>query len=120
MERAMELLRPGMLPSKIFHETITAVEKSGLKDYTKMANFVGHGIGIEARDYPILTRTQKALSPFLPGSYDLPVEENMVISVEVPYVRELGLRGFQVEYTLLVTKNGCEKLYPHERELVVR
>jgi Xaa-Pro aminopeptidase len=44
----------------------------------------------------------------------------MVISIEVPYVRELGLGGFQIEYTLLVTKDGCEKLYPHERELVIR
>jgi hypothetical protein len=25
-----------------------------------------------------------------------------------------------VEYTLLVTKDGCENLYPHHRELVVR
>lgn len=120
MEKAMELLHPGILPSKLFQETITAVERSGLRDYTKMANFVGHGIGIEARDYPILTRPQKAFSPFLPGSYDLPIEENMVISIEVPYVRELGLGGFQIEYTLLVTKDGCEKLYPHERELVIR
>jgi Xaa-Pro dipeptidase len=120
MEKAMELLRPGVLPSRLFRETVAEVEKAGLKDYSKMANFVGHGIGIEARDYPILTPPQRAVSPFLPGSYDLPFEENMVISVEVPYVRELGLGGFQIEYTLLVTKNGCEKLYPHERELVVR
>jgi hypothetical protein len=26
--------------------------------------------------------------------------------------------GFQVEYTLLVTKTGCQKLYPHTRELL--
>jgi Xaa-Pro aminopeptidase len=43
----------------------------------------------------------------------------MVINIEVPY-GELGLGGFQVEYTLRVRKDGCEKLYPHERELVVR
>jgi Xaa-Pro aminopeptidase len=52
----------------------------------------GHGIGIEARDCPIFTKPMKARSPFLPGTYDLPVEEGMVISIEVPY-GELGLGG---------------------------
>jgi Xaa-Pro aminopeptidase len=119
MERSMELLRPGALPSKIFTETVAAVEKAGLKDYAKVAHFCGHGIGIESRDYPIFTHPVKATSPFLPGSYDLPMEENMVINIEVPY-SELGLGGFQIEYTLLVKKDGCEKLYPHNRELVIR
>lgn len=119
IERSMELLRPGAIPSALFQEVVAAVEKAGLKDYSKLAHFCGHGIGIEARDYPIFTKPVKATSPFLPGTYDLPVEEGMVISIEVPYA-ELGLGGFQVEYTLLVKKDGCEKLYPHERELVVR
>jgi len=119
MEKAMETLRPGAIPSKIFEESVATAEKAGLKDYSKQAFFVGHGIGIEARDYPIFTRPVKATSPFLPGSYDVPIEENMVISIEVPY-KELGLGGFQIEYTLLVKKDGCEKLYPHIRELVIR
>ncbi|MBI5969446.1 MAG: aminopeptidase P family protein [Deltaproteobacteria bacterium] len=119
MEKAMELLRPRAIPSKLFEEEAKAVEKAGLKNYTKLAHFCGHGIGIEARDYPIFTKPMKATSPFLPGTYDLPVEEGMVISIEVPY-GELGLGGFQVEYTLLVKRDGCEKLYPHTRELVVR
>jgi Xaa-Pro aminopeptidase len=119
MEKAMELLKPGAIPSKLFEKTAATVEKAGIRDYTKLAHFCGHGIGIEARDYPIFTKPLKATSPFLPGTYDLPVEEGMVINIEVPY-GELGLGGFQVEYTLLVRKDGCEKLYPHERELVVR
>jgi len=119
MEKAMELLKPGAIPSKLFEQTAATVEKAGIRDYTKLAHFCGHGIGIEARDYPIFTKPMQATSPFLPGTYDLQVEEGMVISIEVPY-GELGLGGFQIEYTLLVRKDGCEKLYPHERELVVR
>ena len=53
MEKAMELLRPGAIPSKLFEETIATVERAGIKDYTKYIHFCGHGIGIEARDYPI-------------------------------------------------------------------
>ncbi len=119
MERALELLRPGVIPSKLFEEVTKAVEKAGLKDYSRLATFCGHGIGIEARDYPIFTKPMKATSPFLPGTYDLPVEEGAVINIEVPY-SELGLGGFQIEYTVLVNKGGCEKLYSHTRELVVR
>ena len=83
-----------------------------------MASFCGHGIGIEARDYPIFANPVKASSPFLPGTYDLPVEENMTGNIEVPY-DELGLGGFQIEYTLLAKKDGCERLFPPERKLVV-
>ncbi len=119
IERAMELLKPGAIPSRIFEETSAAVVKAGIKDFPKFAFFCGHGIGLEARDYPIFTKPVKATSPFFPGTYDLPVEEGMVVCIEVPY-GELGLGGFQVEYTLLVKKDGCEKLYPHTRELVVR
>lgn len=119
IEKAMELLKPGAIPSKLFEEAALAVEKAGIRDYSKWIHFCGHGIGIEARDYPIFTKPIKAKSPFLPGTYDLPIEEGMVISLELPY-GELGLGGFQVEYTLLVNKDGCEKLYPHIRELVVR
>ncbi len=114
MERAMELLKPGAKPSKIFEETVAAVEKAGIKDYSKFSEFCGHGIGIEARDYPIFRKPVKAISPFLPGTYDVPVEEGMVVCIEVPY-REMGL-GIQVEYTLLVKRDGCEKLFPHTRE----
>ncbi|MCX5914897.1 MAG: Xaa-Pro peptidase family protein [Deltaproteobacteria bacterium] len=118
MNKAMELLRPGAIPSKIFQEVVSTVAKAGLKDYPRVATFCGHGIGIEARDYPIFTNPVKATSPFLPGTYDLPIEENMVVNIEVPY-DELGLGGFQIEYTLLVKKDGCEKLFPHDRELMV-
>jgi len=120
MEKALELLRPGTLPSALYAQVTAAVEKAGITDYARQSYFCGHGIGIEARDYPIFAKPMKARSPFLPGgTYDLPVEKDMVISIEVPYY-ELGLGGLQVEYTLLVTKDGCENLYPHHRELVVR
>ena len=113
------MIRPGAIPSEIFRAVVAAVEKAGLRDYSKQATFCGHGIGLEARDYPIFTKPKKATSPFLPGTYDLPLEQDMVISIEVPYL-ELGLGGFQIEYTLLVKKDGYEIFYPHTRELVVR
>ncbi len=119
MERAMELLRPGAIPSRLYQDVVATVAKAGLKDYPRVSTFCGHGIGIEARDYPVFTNPVKASNPFLPGTYDLPIEENMVVNIEVPY-DELGLGGFQIEYTLLVKKDGCEKLFPHDRELFAR
>jgi Xaa-Pro aminopeptidase len=50
---------------------------------------------------------------------EVPVEEGMVIRSEFPYA-ELGVGGFQIEYILLVEKDGYKKRYPHTGELVVR
>lgn len=116
MERILELIRPGALPSIILEAAVARVEQAGLDNFSRSCFFCGHGIGLEARDYPIFTKPVKTNAPFLPGTLDLPLEENMVISVELPY-GELGLGGFQIEYTLLVTSSGAEKLYPHSREL---
>ena len=58
MERALELLRPGALPSKIFQEVVSAVEKAGLKDYSRLAEFCGHGSG------RITQKTMKAIADY--------------------------------------------------------
>ncbi|HJD97544.1 Xaa-Pro peptidase family protein [Mailhella massiliensis] len=116
MERIFELLRPGALPSVLLREAVARVEQAGLDNFSRSCFFCGHGIGLEARDYPTFTRPVTTDAPFLPGTLDLPLEENMVVSVELPY-GELGLGGFQIEYTLLITSTGAEKLYPHSREL---
>ena len=42
----------------------------------------------------------------------------MVINIEIPYY-EMGYGGFQLEYTMVVTKSGYEFLIPVERNLLV-
>ncbi len=116
MERIWELLKPGALPSDILREAVKKVEASGVPQFGKYSFFCGHGVGLQARDLPMFVPPAPSDNRFIPA--ELPLEENTVVSVEVPY-GELGLGGFQIEYTMLITRTGCEKLYPHERELVI-
>ena len=119
MDAAMNLLRPGAKASDVYASVVSAVEKSGLPHFGEYSTFCGHGIGIEARDYPIFVPPMKTDNPFLPGSYDIPLEKDMVVNIEVPY-RETGVGGFQIEYSFRITATGCELLIPQKRELEIR
>jgi Xaa-Pro aminopeptidase len=68
---------------------------------------VGHGIGIEVYDPPLLA----------PTSDDV-LEEGMVVNVETPYY-ELGFGGVQVEDTVVVTADGYRLLTQCDRGLFV-
>ena len=81
-------------------------------------DFVGHTIGIEAREFPFeFAAPKKLASPFLPETTDVPLEENMMINVEVALV-ELGFGGIQIEHTLLVTQSGFKFITVEKRESV--
>ncbi|MGH7888171.1 MAG: M24 family metallopeptidase, partial [Candidatus Binatia bacterium] len=91
--------------------------KAGGVDQHK--DFVGHTIGIEAREFPFEFAAPKKLSsPFLPDSTDVPLQEKMMINVEVALI-EMGYGGIQIEHTLLVTKDGFEFITAGKRELLV-
>ena len=80
--------------------------------------FVGHTIGIEAREFPFeFTAPKKLSSAFLPETSDVPLQENMVINVEVALV-ELGMGGIQIEHTLRIKKNGFEFMTAEPRDLI--
>lgn len=70
---------------------------------------VGHGIGVEARDLPLLAAAQPGLPRFLPDRDDLALAEGMVLNVEVPY-GVLGEHGYQHEVTFVVEHGGTRLL----------
>lgn len=104
-DRAFSLIRPGARASDIFHEAVKAVREKGIPHYKR--GHVGHGIGIECYDIPVLN----------PAS-DHILEEGMVVNVETPYY-ELGFGGLQVEDTLAVTRDGYRLLTQCQRGLFV-
>ncbi len=106
MEAALEKARPGATYADLFNAAVGAVEAKGIKNYDKLRSDCGHGIGIEAR-HPNVSRDNT-----------VPLEENMVVNVEVPYY-EVGYGGVQKEYSLLITRNGFELLVPLERKMIV-
>ena len=58
--------------------------------------------------------------PFIAGGTlgDFPVEENMVLNIDLE-LHEVGWGGMFFEETMLITKNGAERLYDLERELIL-
>jgi len=66
---------------------------------------VGHGIGLELYEPPIITPTT-----------DIILEVGMIFNIEPPYY-ELGLGGFQVEDTVVVTDKGFRLLTTLDRDL---
>ncbi|TAM95397.1 MAG: aminopeptidase P family protein, partial [Rhizobiaceae bacterium] len=88
VERACEMIRPGVRVADIHDATIETVRREGIRHYRR--NHVGHGIGLDGYDAPNLT----------PASDEV-FEEGMVLSVETPYY-EIGRFGLQVEDMVVV------------------
>lgn len=103
-DRAIELMEPGRMASEVFTEAVARVREVGIPHYRR--HHVGHGIGVEYYDLPILA----------PQS-DHSLEANMVFEVETPYY-ELGFGGAFIEDTVLVTPEGSEVITTLSRDLV--
>ncbi len=91
-------LRPGEIPSKIYAETMAALDEKFLENFmgfgSNRVKFLGHGVGLHIDELPVIA-----------AGFDAPLEENMVIALEP----KKGVPGFGtvgVEDTYAVTKNG--------------
>jgi Xaa-Pro dipeptidase len=103
--RAFELMTPGRPAREVFEGAVERVRERGIPHYRR--HHVGHGVGIEYYDLPILNpRTE------------IPLEAGMVFEVETPYY-ELGFGGAFIEDTVLVTDNGVQVLTELPRDLQV-
>lgn len=73
---------------------------------TQQAKFVGHGVGIVINELPVLaTRSRDTL------------KANMTIAIEPKFVIE-GVGAVGVEDTILIEKDGCERLTKIEYDIV--
>ena len=104
-DRAIELMRPGAIAKDVFQGAVDRVRDSGIPHYKR--HHVGHGIGIETYDLPILT-----------PSTEIPLEAGMIFEVETPYY-EFGLGGAFIEDTVLVTEGEARILTTLDRDLIV-
>ena len=100
---------PGCKVADMYNRAMEIVEQHGLTDYfmghTQKAAFIGHGVGIELNEMPVLT----------PRSKDV-LEKNMTIAIEPKFVVP-GVGAVGVENTYLVTNNGLENLTPFPEEM---
>lgn len=100
----------GTVCSELYERAARKVEKEGLSAYfmgtEQQAKFVGHGIGIQINELPVLTpRSKEELQP------------GMVFALEPKFViPSVGAVG--IENSFLVTENGLEKLTLCNEEIV--
>lgn len=100
--QALGLVEPGVTAGAIYQAALEGVRRAGISHYRR--HHVGHGIGIEVYDPPLLAPDNS-----------MPLEASMVLNIETPYY-ELGFGGLQVEDTLVVTEQGYELLTESSRD----
>jgi Xaa-Pro aminopeptidase len=101
-DAALDAVKPGAKVSEIY----AAAEKElANSEVGKMPSIMGHGLGIECNEMPLISKT---------GEDEL--LEGMVVNVDIP-VLELGWGGIQLEDTILVTSDGFELLTRTDRTL---
>ena len=104
------IARPGTSCAKLYNLALQITEKEGLSSYfmgtKQQAKFVGHGIGIQINELPVLTPRSKEL-----------LEPNMVFALEPKYVIP-GVGAVGIENSFLVTENGLEKITQFEEEII--
>lgn len=101
--------RPGVEIGEMYRRAVRIAEEAGLSDYFmghrhKVA-FIGHGVGIELNEQPVIMDRNKGL-----------LQENMTIAIEPKFVLpEIGALG--VENTYVVRPDGLENLTPYNENL---
>jgi Xaa-Pro aminopeptidase len=98
-----EALRPGSIPSAIWHRARERAAEAGLGDHFMgppgaQVRFVGHGVGLELDELPVLA----------PG-FDSPLVAGQTVAVEPKFVLP-GLGAIGIENTWAVTDAGGVRL----------
>jgi Xaa-Pro aminopeptidase len=103
-------LKDGVRCGEVFGKALSRARRLGVEEYflglaPRKGNFIGHGIGLDANEPPILFEKS-----------DFVLRSNFVITVELHLTHpEHG--AVKLEDVVLVRENGCEILSETEREL---
>lgn len=106
----MQQAKPGTSCSDLYLQCLDLAEREGAKQFFmglgQQAQFVGHGLGLQINEMPVLTTRSKDL-----------LQEGMVIAFEPKFVLpEIGAVG--IENTYLITDSGVENLSPLEEKII--
>lgn len=111
-DRTMDRLRAGVTCGELFEASLAAAREQGVEELflglePRKGNFVGHGIGLDANEPPILSQ----------GS-DFPLLQDYALTIELHLTHpEHG--AVKLEDVVLVTEDGCRMLSQTPRELFV-
>jgi len=107
-----DLARPGVLAGDIYQRLRQEVKDQGWEEYfmgqgADRVSFLGHGVGLEADEYPLLT-----------ARFPYPLAADMVLAFEPKiFLPEIGMIG--LEDTGRITPGGVEWLTITPREVMV-
>ena len=107
-----KIAKPGVACSHLYHHSSQIAKKRGLEDYfigTKknQASFVGHGIGLEIDELPLIAK-----------GFTHPLEIGMVFAFEPKFIFP-GIGVVALEDDYVVTEDGVEKLTHAEDNIIV-
>jgi Xaa-Pro aminopeptidase len=102
--------KPGLSCAAIYNHSLAMADKAGLSAHfmgmAQQAKFVGHGVGIEINEWPVLTARSKDV-----------LQAGMMIAYEPKFVLpEIGAAG--IENTYLVTDHGIENVTVFEETII--
>jgi Xaa-Pro dipeptidase len=101
-KEAIEAVKPGVKAFGVHEVGKRVAQESGYGDY--VVHLIGHGLGLEEHESPILETEDTELVP------------GIVHSIE-PGLYVPGVGGIRVEDTVLVTETGCKVLTSFDRDL---
>lgn len=112
-EQIKKVAKPGVPVGQLYDLGVKLATEAGLENNfmgaeSKRIKFIGHGVGLELDEYPILAKDQEML-----------LAENMVIALE-PKLIFPGKGVVGIENTHVVTPDGLQQLgrYPDEITII--
>jgi len=110
-DRIIAFLRPGVQVHDCYHQAWSLAKKLKIEDFflaygNRRANFIGHSLGLEINEPPILKEGEKTI-----------LEEGFTLAIELPLTHpEAGV--MKLEDTVVVKSNGAELLTTAPRDLI--
>lgn len=102
--------KPGHQVAEMYNRAMQIVTEANLEEYfmghTQKAPFIGHGVGIELNELPVITPRSKHL-----------LEPGMTIAIEPKFVIP-GVGPVGVENTYVVTSSGLECITKMEMQIM--
>ncbi len=95
-QKAFETIKPKVAAAEVDGSARRVIEQAGFSEF--LVHNLGHGVGLEVHEAPILSRDSK----------DILAAGNVV--TDEPGIYVPGLGGVRIEDTVLVTKTGAEIL----------
>ena len=109
-EEIAAMAKPGIVCEDMYNKAIEIVTKAGFADYfmgvDQKAKFIGHGIGLEINEMPVLAPRMKQ-----------ELEPGMVFALE-PKIVLPGIGPVGIENSWAVTTDGLEKLTWCKEEII--